>query len=159
MEDIIQKVDFEIQMSGIAHKLHGGIVLTGGGSGMKDVSQLFSFFTGLDVHTGRPGQHLGRGMVEEVRNPMYATAIGLVMTGVEVELKMGSQYRPNEKLVPVDEQISAKQEPVLEEVVEETSNTKENNKRPAWNTPYRGISLFKNFLNDWLADDQDDFQN
>ncbi len=160
MEDIIQKVDFEIQMSGIAHKLHGGIVLTGGGSSMKDVSQLFSFFTGLDVHTGKPGQHLGRGMIDEVRNPMYATAIGLVMTGVEVELKTGSQYRPNEKLVPLEEQQAAqKQEAVVEEVISDTQIPNENKKGLGWPKTYNGISLFKNFLNDWLADDQDDFQN
>ena len=64
MEDIIQKVEYEIALAGVDNTLNGGIVLTGGGSSLKEVKQLFSFQTGFDVHIGTPGQHLGRGQVD-----------------------------------------------------------------------------------------------
>ena len=90
--DIIQKVEYEIALAGVDNTLNGGIVLTGGGSSLKEVKQLFSFQTGFDVHIGTPGQHLGRGQVDEVRKPLYATAIGLVMKGIEINATIINKF-------------------------------------------------------------------
>jgi cell division protein FtsA len=62
-------------------KLAGGIVLTGGGSQLQGVSQLFEYMTGLDTRIGYPNEHLGRTVLEEVKSPMYATTVGLVLAG------------------------------------------------------------------------------
>jgi cell division protein FtsA len=69
------------------NRLAGGIVLTGGGSSLANITQLVSYHTALEVHIGTPGQRLGKGMVDEVRNPMFATGIGLVLRGFETSAR------------------------------------------------------------------------
>jgi len=85
MEEVFELVDDEIYASGFKDRLHCGIMLTGGGAQLKDVSQLLEYTTGLEVNLGLPHQHLAKGMVEEVKSPMYATGIGLVLKGLDSE--------------------------------------------------------------------------
>ena len=73
IQEIMELVDFEIKQSGLDKKLAGGIVITGGGSQLKHVDQLAEFVTGLDARIGYPNEHLAKGMVEEVKSPIYAT--------------------------------------------------------------------------------------
>ena len=157
MEDIIQKVEFEIALAGVDNTLNGGIVLTGGGSSLKEVKQLFSFQTGFDVHIGTPGQHLGRGQVDEVRKPLYATAIGLVMKGIEIEHTYGSQYSPNQ-LVDNQNKEEVGNSPELEAVAEEEL-PQSAKKGPSWKSNYN-MSMFSDLLRQWFSDDEDsDFQH
>lgn len=81
MEEIIEIVQNEIMQSGHYKKLAAGIVLTGGGSQLQCISQLFEYMTGLDTRIGYPNEHLGKSVVEEVKSPMYATSVGLVLAG------------------------------------------------------------------------------
>ncbi|GAA0879919.1 cell division protein FtsA [Algoriphagus jejuensis] len=81
MEEIIEIVQNEIMQSGYYKKLAGGIVLTGGGSQLQFISQLFEYTTGLDTRIGHPNEHLGKTVIEEVKSPMYATSVGLVLAG------------------------------------------------------------------------------
>ncbi|SDD61164.1 cell division protein FtsA [Algoriphagus faecimaris] len=81
MEEIIEIVQNEIYQSGHYKKLAGGIVITGGGSQLQCVSQLFEYLTGLDTRIGYPNEHLGKSVLEEVKSPMYATSVGLVLAG------------------------------------------------------------------------------
>ena len=76
-------VNDEIKMSGYKEKLNLGVVLTGGGAQLKDLSNLVEFILGCEAKVGLPDPHLGKGLVEEVRSPMYATCIGLVLKGFE----------------------------------------------------------------------------
>ena len=76
---------YEIKASGYEKRLIGGIVVTGGGAQLKHIAQLIEYVTGLDARVGLPNEHLAKGMVEEVKSPMYATAIGLVMNGMQSE--------------------------------------------------------------------------
>jgi cell division protein FtsA len=61
--------------------LAGGIVLTGGGSLLQYLKELFEYKTGLDVRIGYPNEYLGRSQSDSVKNPMYATGVGLVLAG------------------------------------------------------------------------------
>jgi len=81
MEEIIEIVQNEIIQSGYYKKLAGGIVLTGGGSQLQCISQLFEYMTGLDTRVGYPNEHLGKSVIEDVKSPMYATTVGLVLAG------------------------------------------------------------------------------
>jgi cell division protein FtsA len=81
MEEIIEIVQNEILQSGHYKKLTAGIVLTGGGAQLQYVKQLFEYMTGLDTRIGHPNEHLGKSVVEEVKSPMYATSVGLVLAG------------------------------------------------------------------------------
>jgi cell division protein FtsA len=81
MEEIIDYVQSELVVSGYYKKLAGGIVLTGGGSQLQGATQLFEYLTGLDTRIGYPNEHLGKCRVEEIKSPMYATSVGLVLAG------------------------------------------------------------------------------
>jgi len=81
MEEIMEMVYAEIVNSGYEGKLAGGIVITGGGAQLQNVKQLFELVTGMDARIGYPNEHLGKGKVEVVKSPMYATAVGLVLAG------------------------------------------------------------------------------
>jgi len=81
MHEIIELVHTEIITSGFENKIAGGIVVTGGGSQLNGVKQLFEYMTGMDTRVGYPNEHLGRSKVELVKSPMFATTVGLVLSG------------------------------------------------------------------------------
>lgn len=83
MEEIIELVHFEIKNSGYEKKLIGGIVVTGGGSQLRHITQLFEYVTAMDTRIGYPTEHLANNNTEAMKSPMYATGIGLVMQGFE----------------------------------------------------------------------------
>jgi cell division protein FtsA len=70
-----------IVKSGFSNKLSGGIVLTGGTAQLPDIEVLFTKITGKDVRIGHPNINLAKSQMEEVNNPTYATAIGLLWKG------------------------------------------------------------------------------
>ena len=82
MEEIIDYVFYEIVHSGYEKKLIDGIVITGGGAMLKHLPQLVEYRTGKDTRIGYPNEHLSKG-ADEVKSPMYATAVGLVIKGYE----------------------------------------------------------------------------
>lgn len=82
MEEIIEQVYYEIKNSGYEKKLIAGLVVTGGGSQLKHVAQLFEYLTGMDTRIGYPTEHLAAG-AEEITSPMYSTGVGLVIKGFE----------------------------------------------------------------------------
>jgi cell division protein FtsA len=95
MEEIIDHVHYEIKSSGYEKKLIGGIVVTGGGALLKHLPQLIEYVTGLDCRVGYPNEHLAKNetlpknVYEDLKSPMYATGIGLLIKGVEkVEAQM-----------------------------------------------------------------------
>ncbi|MCC5936223.1 MAG: cell division protein FtsA [Lunatimonas sp.] len=96
MEEIIEMVQSEIVASGTYKKLAGGIVLTGGGSLLNGASQLFEYVTGLDTRIGYPNEHLGKSKVEEIKSPMYATTVGLVLAGFKALDDREETYRAKE---------------------------------------------------------------
>src|SRR6187549_3710560 len=81
MEEIVEMVHTEIINSGFENRLAGGIVITGGGSQLSNLKQLVEYMTGMDTRIGYPNEHLGKGKIEAVKSPMYATAVGLVLAG------------------------------------------------------------------------------
>lgn len=82
MEEIVEHVYYEIKNSGYEKKLIAGIVITGGGAQLKHVTQLVEYITGMDTRIGYPNEHLAKGS-EEITSPMFATAVGLIMKGLE----------------------------------------------------------------------------
>ncbi|MCH7399878.1 cell division protein FtsA [Belliella sp. DSM 107340] len=115
MEEIIEYVQNELVASGHYKKLAAGIVLTGGGAQLHGVAQLFEYMTGLDTRIGYPNEHLGKCKIEEVKSPMYATTVGLVLAGFKSlddretsynernlesggEIKQGLKVKPQERI-------------------------------------------------------------
>ncbi len=81
MEEIVAQVYFEVEASGMLQQLGAGIVLTGGGALLKNLGQLVAFKTGMDVRLGLPNQSVQSKIVDEVNQPMFATAVGLMLSG------------------------------------------------------------------------------
>ena len=87
MEEILGLVDHEIKNSGYADKLIAGIVVTGGGSQLKHISQLCEYVTGISTRVGYPNQYLSQGDVDNVAQPMFSTGVGLVIKGFAAKEK------------------------------------------------------------------------
>ena len=102
MEEIIDLVYHEIKVSGYENKLMTGIVLTGGGSQIKNLSQLVSFITGKESRIGYPNEHLGNDSKDKVTSPMYSTGVGLVLKGFE-KIKNKDENIENDSEVTVSD--------------------------------------------------------
>lgn len=84
MSEIIDHVYFEIKNSGLEKQLIAGIVVTGGGSQLRHIGQLFEYVTGMDARIGYPTEHLAPSpAVSNITSPMYATGVGLVIQGFQ----------------------------------------------------------------------------
>lgn len=82
--DIIDKVMEQIKMSGCQDKLGAGVVLTGGVAQIKDLDLLFKNYTGIDVRIATPEAVLAEESDERVNNPVFATAVGLLLRGINM---------------------------------------------------------------------------
>lgn len=80
MEEIFEIAALEIKRSGYSKHLSGGIVLTGGGALVKGTADLAREVLGMPVKIGIPSGFAG-GLVREIENPAYSTAVGLVIHG------------------------------------------------------------------------------
>jgi cell division protein FtsA len=83
MEEIIEAIYQEIKSTGLEKRLIAGIVLTGGGALLKHIEQLTQFITGMETRIGFPNEHLASSSADEMTSPMYSTAIGLVLIGMQ----------------------------------------------------------------------------
>lgn len=108
MEEILEFVLFEIKNSGFERKLSAGIVVTGGGSMLKHLPQLVMLTTGMDCRIGTPNEHLAASD-DELKNPLYATGVGLVMKGIE-KYERESKKGMNTTKVAVEANVEIKEE-------------------------------------------------
>lgn len=83
MEEIFNFVVFELKKVQMENKLYRGIILTGGGSQLKNIVQLCQFVTTIPTRIGIPNEHIAGEGVELFSNPMYATCIGLILRGFD----------------------------------------------------------------------------
>lgn len=83
MQEIIELVHNELIKSGYVNKLVGGLVITGGGSQLKNCENLFQYMTQMDTRIGHPNEYLGKTKVEVAKSHMYATTVGLVQAGFQ----------------------------------------------------------------------------
>jgi len=112
MEEIIEHVYYEIKSSGYEKKLIAGIVITGGGAQLKHLPQLVEYVTGLDSRVGYPNEHLAKNDVlpkatyDELKSPMFATGIGLLIKGIQKaeQIEEASRHKgfPEEKIITAD---------------------------------------------------------
>lgn len=121
--EIIEQVYLEIKNYGHEEpkkKLIAGIVLTGGGAELKHIKQLVEYITGMDTRIGYPNENLAGDSDESLSSPQYATAVGLLMNGlnkIEKAKKAKTvQQHVQEKTKTEEAKAEAKKEaPVIEE--------------------------------------------
>ena len=101
LEDIVDLVIKEIEDSGYSDHLGAGLILTGGGAQLSYIQQFFEFHSGYDVQIGYPNEHLGISKFDEVKSPMYATAVGLVLAGfISIDTRE-NDYKENKDTLSV----------------------------------------------------------
>ena len=115
-KEIIDLVYNQIKISGYENKLMTGIVLTGGGSQIRNLKQLVAYVTGKETRIGLPNEHLGAKSFDKVVSPMYATGVGLVLKGFEY-----AKQHPEKISMPVKVEDEVEEGVDVEVTVEEPS--------------------------------------
>ena len=82
-DELFQLVQAELRRSGFEDLLAAGIVLTGGSSKIEGVVELAEEIFHKPVSLGMPRNVAG--LADIVRNPIYATGVGLLLYGQELE--------------------------------------------------------------------------
>ena len=78
-EELLTLVQAELRRSGFEDLIAAGVVVTGGSSKMEGLVELAEEIFHMPVRLGVP--HTVTGLVDVVRNPIYATGVGLLMFG------------------------------------------------------------------------------
>ena len=110
VEEILEMVNTELKAYGAFEqkkKLIAGIVLTGGGSNLRNLRQLANYTTGFDSRIGFANEYVANDKNQYLKGPEFATSIGLLMESLKIRDK---------KMLPTEEEIIeeavAKAEPV-----------------------------------------------
>jgi cell division protein FtsA len=95
LEEFFFMVKENLDKLTLSRPLGGGVVLTGGASQLLGAAELASDIFQLPVRLGSP-LPVG-GLVEEYRNPAYATAVGLVLEGNDRSIMEGQERGGNRR--------------------------------------------------------------
>ena len=117
VEEIIQAVLYEINESGLAEHLRGGIVVTGGCAQTANLGLLISQMSGYKVRTGYPLTSFSCQGIDGIMDTSASTSIGLIKAALDEEAMNCAIYEERfhtEIEVPAAEE----EEPVIE-IVEE----------------------------------------
>jgi len=86
-DELFTLVQAELRRSGFEDMVPAGIVLTGGTSKMEGVVELAEEIFHMPVRVGYP--QAVQGLTDIVRNPIYATSVGLLQYGLEHQDETG----------------------------------------------------------------------
>ena len=87
-DELFTLVQAELRRSGFEDMVPAGIVLTGGTSKMEGVVELAEEIFHMPVRVGYPQSV--QGLTDIVRNPIYATSVGLLQYGMDHQDEAGS---------------------------------------------------------------------
>ena len=90
-EELFSLVHAELKRSGFEEMVAAGVVLTGGGAKMEGAIDLAEEVFHMPVRLGTP-QYIA-GLVDVVRNPIFATGVGLLLFGNHASDSLGANNR------------------------------------------------------------------
>jgi len=88
-QELLMLVRDELRRAGLESQIPAGIILTGGGSHLRGLAELAERIFNLPVRVASPRGLAG--MSEEVSQPEYATAVGLVLYGARTRRLAGAR--------------------------------------------------------------------
>jgi len=153
MEEIIHAVMFQIENSKFQGELNSGIVITGGGSLVKNLKQLVSFISGYDVRIAYPSKYVTGVFADKINKPQYSTAVGLIMKGYE--FNKIEQERILEQLNKKQEELLLQREKENQELNQ--SIELENEKKHKEKKESKFFEIFKKRVTN-LFDEDDEFE-
>jgi cell division protein FtsA len=90
-EEILSHVQEEIKNAGFDRQLSSGIVITGGGAMLNGIVEVAEQVFNAPVRLGAPAGF--DGLLDDVAQPLYAAAFGLVLYGLRCELGISGSSR------------------------------------------------------------------
>jgi cell division protein FtsA len=129
MEEIMEQVKYEINASGFEKKIRAGagIVITGGGAQLKHMPQLVEYVTGIEARIGYPNEHLAKTNDENIKSPMYSTAVGLVIKALQaIEMKAPGKVVKEDKKEPIRETEQKQRERWIDKLINKGKQLIEN---------------------------------
>ncbi|OGT21314.1 MAG: cell division protein FtsA [Gammaproteobacteria bacterium RBG_16_57_12] len=90
-EELLTLVQAELRRSGFEDLVAAGVVLTGGSAKMEGLVDLAEEIFHMPVRLGIP-QHVS-GLVDVIRNPIYATGVGLLLYGAHNHQQRRAEMR------------------------------------------------------------------
>ena len=153
VDEIINRIMGEIKHSDYLKKLGCGMVITGGGSLLNSLKEFTEYKTGMTVRIGNPEEKIIHTQDSKINNPMYSTALGLMVMGIEKEEEdFEAQEETESKEVSKVKKEKKLKVPVKKK--EPSSGTK-------YNTWEKVKSLVESLLEEDtdMHDDDDDFDN
>lgn len=152
MSEILDFVTYHIKQVGLdSRALNGGIILTGGGSQLKHLIQLTEYTTGLNARIGLPNEHLAPNHIDELKKPMYATCLGLILKGYSDYDHKYKEFAEKFRKVEVPRALTVT--PATQPVVEETLAT--NVRVDVTERKQKFWDKFKNNLIDLFKEEED----
>lgn len=131
VEEIIQAVLYEINESGLAEHLRGGIVVTGGCAQIANLGLLISQMSGYKVRTGYPLTSFSCQGIDGIMDTSASTSLGLIKAALDEEAMNCAIYEERyhtevevpaveeEEIVVVEEEIPIVETPEVPEVEED----------------------------------------
>jgi cell division protein FtsA len=98
MQEILDYVVCFLKQKNIAHELNGGIILTGGGSQLKNIKSLAEQMTGMSVRLANISENLEENELSKVLNNSCSACLGLL-------LHVGRILNKPVDIVPLAEEI------------------------------------------------------
>lgn len=121
MSEILDFVSYHLKQIGLDQRsLNGGVILTGGGSQLKHLIQLTEYTTGLNARIGLPNEHLAPNHIDELKKPMYATCIGLILKGYSDYEHQYKQFTETFKRVEMPKVLKTETVVEMPEAIAET---------------------------------------
>lgn len=155
IEEILELVNTELKLYGAFEqkkKLIAGIVLTGGGSNLRNLRQLSNYITGFDCRIGFANEYIANDKNQYLKSPEYATSIGLLMESLKIRDKIIAQGELKKEEVISQEEKVVEQEKEIKEVTkdkkEETQQEKREEKKKLFNLTFgqKLLDRVKNFF-------------
>lgn len=107
MTEIFEIVLAEINASGYGNRLGAGVVITGGSTLLRGTDELAQETLNMPVKIGIPSGITYAGLAPEIESPVYATAVGLALWGIEENSGLKQVDEIENKTVKIE---SAKEE-------------------------------------------------
>ncbi|SDS30323.1 cell division protein FtsA [Halopseudomonas sabulinigri] len=102
-DELFTLIQAELRRSGFEDMIPAGIVMTGGTAKMEGAIELAEEIFHMPVRLGMPQEF--KGLTDVVRNPVYATSVGLLHYGIKHHGEQSSSPSDSGPKVPVVERV------------------------------------------------------